>query len=76
MTTVGVGWVLWRSHECLPKDLVFELHYLGEVDYSFNLNFSRPAHPILGQMFNCKLSVSVPHLCQSSTSALPDTGAS
>ena len=26
-----------------------------QTDYSFNLNFSRPAHPILAQMFNCKL---------------------
>lgn len=26
----------------MPKDLVFELHYLGSVEYSFSLNFSRP----------------------------------
>ncbi|RXK42659.1 glutamate decarboxylase [Tremella mesenterica] len=50
--SVGVGWVIWRSPEFLPKELIFELHYLGETDYSFNLNFSRPAHPILAQMFN------------------------
>lgn len=49
---VGVGWIVWRVPDLLPKDMVFELHYLGETDYSFNLNFSRPAHPILGQMFN------------------------
>lgn len=54
MSTVGVGWCIWRSDVYLPKDIIFELHYLGETDYSFNLNFSRPAHPILGQMFNCK----------------------
>ncbi|KAL7424488.1 glutamate decarboxylase gad1 [Cryptotrichosporon argae] len=52
MSSVGVGWIIWRGAEYLPKDLIFELHYLGETDYSFNLNFSRPAHPILGQMFN------------------------
>ncbi|CAD6578499.1 MAG: hypothetical protein TREMPRED_002207 [Tremellales sp. Tagirdzhanova-0007] len=51
MSAVGVGWIIWRSIEFLPKDLIFELHYLGATDYSFNLNFSRPAHPILGQMF-------------------------
>ncbi|ODN75500.1 glutamate decarboxylase, variant [Cryptococcus amylolentus CBS 6039] len=51
MSTVGVGWIIWRSAEYLPKDLIFELHYLGATDYSFNLNFSRPAHPILAQMF-------------------------
>ncbi|KIR57851.1 glutamate decarboxylase [Cryptococcus bacillisporus CA1873] len=51
MSSVGVGWIIWRSIEYLPKDLIFELHYLGATDYSFNLNFSRPAHPILAQMF-------------------------
>jgi glutamate decarboxylase len=49
---VGVGWVIWRSKELLPKDLIFELHYLGSVEYSFSLNFSRPAAPIIAQYFN------------------------
>jgi len=49
---VGVGWVIWRSHKYLPKDLIFELHYLGSVEYTFSLNFSRPAHPIIAQYFN------------------------
>ncbi|KAG2034233.1 glutamate decarboxylase [Suillus americanus] len=49
---VGVGWVVWRSKEHLPKDLIFELHYLGSVEYSFSLNFSRPAAPIIAQYFN------------------------
>lgn len=49
---VGVGWVVWRSKDYLPKDLIFELHYLGSVEYSFSLNFSRPAAPIIAQYFN------------------------
>jgi len=49
---VGLGWILWRDESLLPKDLVFELHYLGSVEYSYTLNFSRPAAPIIGQMFN------------------------
>ncbi|KAG1871708.1 pyridoxal phosphate-dependent transferase [Suillus subluteus] len=49
---VGVGWVVWHSKEYLPKDLIFELHYLGSVEYSFSLNFSRPAAPIITQYFN------------------------
>ncbi|KAG6334007.1 hypothetical protein ID866_5090 [Astraeus odoratus] len=49
---VGVGWAVWRSKQYLPKDLIFELHYLGSVEYSFSLNFSRPAHPIIAQYFN------------------------
>ncbi|KAH9842914.1 glutamate decarboxylase [Rhodofomes roseus] len=52
LSYVGVGWVVWRSKELLPKDLIFELHYLGSVEYSFSLNFSRPAHPIIAQYFN------------------------
>ncbi|KAI6006029.1 glutamate decarboxylase [Pisolithus albus] len=49
---VGVGWVIWREKQYLPKDLIFELHYLGSVEYSFSLNFSRPAYPIIAQYFN------------------------
>lgn len=49
---VGVGWVVWRSKEYLPKDLIFELHYLGSIEYSFSLNFSRPAAPIIAQYFS------------------------
>jgi len=51
LSPVGVGWVVWRSKHFLPKDLIFELHYLGSVEYSFSLNFSRPAAPILTQYF-------------------------
>lgn len=32
--------------------MVFELHYLGSVEYSFSLNFSRPAHPIIALYYN------------------------
>ncbi|OCH95645.1 glutamate decarboxylase [Obba rivulosa] len=52
LSYVGVGWVVWRDKKFLPKDLIFELHYLGSVEYSFSLNFSRPAHPIIAQYFN------------------------
>lgn len=49
LTQVGLGWVVFRSQDFVPKELVFELHYLGSVEYSFGLNFSRPAAPILVQ---------------------------
>ncbi|TNY23902.1 glutamate decarboxylase [Rhodotorula diobovata] len=49
---VGVGAVLWRSKEHLPKELVFELTYLGSVEYSFSLNFSRPAAPVIAAYWN------------------------
>lgn len=43
---------MWRDKAHLPKDLIFELHYLGSVEYTFSLNFSRPAAPIIAQYFN------------------------
>jgi len=52
MVYPGIGWIIFRSSELVPKELVFELHYLGSVEYSFSLNFSRPAAPMIGQMFN------------------------
>ncbi|TFK41706.1 glutamate decarboxylase [Crucibulum laeve] len=48
----GLGWILWRDEGFLHKDLVFELHYLGSTEYSFTLNFSKPAAPVIAQMFN------------------------
>ncbi|GAA5867350.1 hypothetical protein JCM8547_003317 [Rhodosporidiobolus lusitaniae] len=51
-TYVGCGFVIWRDKQHLPKELVFELHYLGSVEYSFSLNFSRPAAPILAQYYS------------------------
>ncbi|KAF9533434.1 glutamate decarboxylase [Crepidotus variabilis] len=52
LSYVGVGWIIWRDKAHLPKELIFELHYLGSVEYSFSLNFSRPAAPIIAQYFN------------------------
>ena len=52
LSYVGVGWAVWRDKAYLPKELIFELHYLGSVEYSFSLNFSRPAAPIIAQYFN------------------------
>ncbi|KAJ7723412.1 glutamate decarboxylase [Mycena metata] len=48
----GLGWILWKDESMLHKDLIFELHYLGSVEYSFTLNFSKPASPIIAQGFD------------------------
>ncbi|KAG0182842.1 hypothetical protein DFQ29_001782 [Apophysomyces sp. BC1021] len=48
----GVGWVLWRSDNYLPKELIFELHYLGGTENTYTLNFSRPACFVIGQYYN------------------------
>jgi glutamate decarboxylase len=29
----GIGWVVFRNSAVLPRELVFELHYLGSVEY-------------------------------------------
>ncbi|KAI9320130.1 glutamate decarboxylase [Dichotomocladium elegans] len=52
LSYAGIGWVLWRSSEYLHKDLVFELHYLGGTEYTYNLNFSRPACFMISQYYN------------------------
>lgn len=47
----GVGWVVWRSAEYLPQDLVFNIDYLGAQQSSFTLNFSKGASQIIGQYY-------------------------
>lgn len=47
----GLGWVIWRSKEDLPSDLVFSVNYLGVDEPTFNLNFSRSAANVIGQYY-------------------------
>jgi glutamate decarboxylase len=47
----GVGWALWREQEALPKDLVFDVNYLGGNMPTFSLNFSRPGSEVIAQYF-------------------------
>ena len=47
----GVGWALWRDPEALPKDLVFDVNYLGGHMPTFALNFSRPGSQVIAQYF-------------------------
>ncbi|KAI5303788.1 hypothetical protein KEM56_007189 [Ascosphaera pollenicola] len=47
----GVGWVVWRAPEYLPKDLVFNINYLGADQASFTLNFSKGASQVIGQYY-------------------------
>jgi glutamate decarboxylase len=47
----GIGWVLWRSAEYLPEDLVFHVNYLGGDMPTFALNFSRPGAQVVLQYF-------------------------
>jgi glutamate decarboxylase len=47
----GVGWVVWRSSDDLPKDLIFSVDYLGGSMPTFALNFSRPAAQVIAQYY-------------------------
>ena len=48
----GVGWVIWRESADLPKELIFEVDYLGGSHSNFGLNFSRGAAQIVAQYYN------------------------
>jgi glutamate/tyrosine decarboxylase-like PLP-dependent enzyme len=42
----GIGWVIWRSKEDLPDELIFHINYLGADQPTFTLNFSKGKHTI------------------------------
>ena len=46
------GWVVWRTPEDLPEDLVFHVNYLGGDMPTFALNFSRPGAQVVAQYYN------------------------
>src|SRR5260370_24736728 len=48
----GVGWVIWRTPDALPEDLVFKVNYLGGEMPTFALNFSRPGAQVSAQSYN------------------------
>jgi glutamate decarboxylase len=45
----GVGWAIWRDADALPRDLVFDVNYLGGHMPTFALNFSRPGSEVVAQ---------------------------
>src|SRR5205807_4754524 len=47
----GVGWAVWRDEAALPRDLVFNVNYLGGNMPTFALNFSRPGSEVVAQYF-------------------------
>jgi glutamate decarboxylase len=47
----GVGWAIWRNEAALPRDLVFDVNYLGGHMPTFALNFSRPGSEVIAQYF-------------------------
>jgi Pyridoxal-dependent decarboxylase conserved domain len=51
----GVGWVIWRDEAHLPSEMVFLENYLGTVERSITLNFSKGASQIIGQYYQVQL---------------------
>ncbi|KAG7811830.1 hypothetical protein KL921_002096 [Ogataea angusta] len=52
LATAGLGWVVFRSRDWLPEELKFQLQYLGGLEESFTINFSRPGYQVIHQYFN------------------------
>jgi glutamate decarboxylase len=48
----GVGWVVWRHEDAVPKDMIFNVAYLGGEMPTLALNFSRPGAQVLLQYYN------------------------
>ncbi len=51
LAPLGCGFVLWRDRADLPERLVFHVNYLGGEMSVFQLNFSRPAGPVISQYY-------------------------
>ncbi|GJY02289.1 glutamate decarboxylase-like protein [Tanacetum coccineum] len=47
----GVGWIVWRTKEDLPDELVFHINYLGSDQPTFTLNFSKGSSQIIAQYY-------------------------
>ncbi|MDT5189936.1 MAG: glutamate decarboxylase, partial [Mycobacterium sp.] len=52
LTYPGIGFVVWRSSEYLPEELVFRVNYLGGDMPTFTLNFSKGGNQVIGQYYN------------------------
>ena len=48
----GIGWLIFRTPDSLPEDLVFYEDYLGKRDATFTLNFSTGSAMVLAQYYN------------------------
>ncbi|MFG2292187.1 glutamate decarboxylase [Streptomyces sp. NPDC048603] len=51
LAPLGVGWIVWRTADLLPEELVFRVDYLGGNMPTFALNFSRPGGEVIAQYY-------------------------
>ncbi|KAL7104202.1 hypothetical protein ACP275_08G228300 [Erythranthe tilingii] len=47
----GIGWVVWRTKDDLPDELIFHINYLGTDQPTFTLNFSKGSSQIIAQYY-------------------------
>ncbi|THG18309.1 hypothetical protein TEA_021610 [Camellia sinensis var. sinensis] len=47
----GIGWVIWRTKQDLPDELIFHINYLGADQPTFTLNFSKGSSQIIAQYY-------------------------
>ncbi|HII06182.1 MAG TPA: glutamate decarboxylase [Methanotrichaceae archaeon] len=52
LTYPGLGWLIFRNERDLPKDLIFNVDYLGEEEETYTLNFSRGSAMVVAQYYN------------------------
>ncbi len=48
----GIGWLIFRDESVVPKDLVFDVNYLGGNMPTYTLNFSNGCAMIVAQYYN------------------------
>lgn len=51
LAPLGTGWVIWRDEVFMPRDLQFDVNYLGGKIPTIAINFSRPAGQIISQYY-------------------------
>lgn len=47
----GLGWVVWRTPDLVPKEMIFDVSYLGGDMPTLGINFSRPGAQVLLQYY-------------------------
>ncbi|TMX00647.1 hypothetical protein EJD97_000424 [Solanum chilense] len=47
----GIGWVIWRTKQDLPQQLIFHINYLGADQPTFTLNFSKGSSQVIAQYY-------------------------
>ena len=52
LAPLGCGWAVWREPQDMPREMIFNVNYLGGEMPTFNLNFSRPGGQVVTQYYD------------------------